>query len=167
MGWITEYTPRDKSAVVKELVKDAIDHRVVGNHVWALWKLALRDDLCIDLHLLCLRKGCWSSKSMGESVGPCYYTCPLSFLERSALNGEIAQKWAGQVREYHAYKKLERAGTIEVGKTYQLLYGYRDDPAAKIKIQFHCQALSWAALYPCGGVYRVTKQKIDWRVPCE
>lgn len=46
----------------------------------------------------------WGYKDMEESMGPCYYNCPLSYLDMA--NDGIHEEWRKAVREYHAKRKL-------------------------------------------------------------
>ena len=44
----------------------------------------------------------WGHKPMDESFGPCYYSCPLSYLELAPAQDE---NWREQVRIHHARRK--------------------------------------------------------------
>jgi hypothetical protein len=48
----------------------------------------------------------WGYKGMDESVGPCYYDCPLAYLDMvPQAEGPYAQAWREKVRAYHAQRK--------------------------------------------------------------
>jgi hypothetical protein len=54
----------------------------------------------------CRRDECWGYKDMEESMGPGYYSCPLSYLEMTPpYDNDWARKWREQVREYHNRRK--------------------------------------------------------------
>lgn len=102
----------------KRRVYQTIAHCYRGNVftgvLWAVQHRMLYDakgqeiaaDKFIACYLLQSDKGRgWGYKVMDESVGPCYYSCPLSYLE---LAPERNAEWRQQVREHHARKKRER-----------------------------------------------------------
>ena len=45
------------------------------------------------------RNGGWMYKPMDESMGPCYYSCPLSLLEQAPMEHNAG--WRDKVRAYH------------------------------------------------------------------
>ncbi len=48
----------------------------------------------------------WGYKGMDESVGPCYYDCPLKYLDMvPQAEGPYAAGWREKVRAYHANRK--------------------------------------------------------------
>ena len=54
---------------------------------------------------------CWGYKDLDESVGPNYYSCPLSYLEGlSEPRNDYAKEWREDVRKYHADRKLSSRG---------------------------------------------------------
>jgi hypothetical protein len=44
----------------------------------------------------------WGYKDLCESMGPCYYTCPLSYLDMVPVANAA---WRDQVRAWHAARK--------------------------------------------------------------
>jgi hypothetical protein len=116
MGWLfscdRNFGKQDQIAKFREPsywgegVKRLAD-RVVGNHYWAAIELASGRKL---VFLALLQGGGkdsgWGYKDMYETMGPCYYDCPLSLL---AMTGEptegYAVGWRAKVRAHHAAKK--------------------------------------------------------------
>lgn len=81
--------------------------RVVGNHYWAAIELASGRKL---VFLALLQSGGknmgWGYKDMDESMGPCYFDCPLSLLAMTDEPTEgYAVAWRAKVRAHHAAKK--------------------------------------------------------------
>ena len=119
MGTIV-YRASKAQAVEDELRKIAshatlIAHRVIGNRLWFLAQHpAGRDaDIAglkwIGLTLIDCRNGEAAIKSMDETCGPCYYDCPLSFIERADPPvGEHAGPWREKVRAFHAKRSARR-----------------------------------------------------------
>jgi hypothetical protein len=89
-----------------------------------LWQLIESEDgtRWIGLDLLGAYDGEWGYKDMDESMGPNYYSCPLSYLDKSENNGksrnEFATSWRAAVREHHAKKKP--AQKLAVGQVWAL-----------------------------------------------
>lgn len=53
----------------------------------------------------------WGYKDMTESMGPCYYSCPLGYLELvpdNGVNTGINHGWRIGVREYHQRSRDRR-----------------------------------------------------------
>jgi len=47
----------------------------------------------------------WGYKPMDESMGPCYYSCPLKFLKQVSSGKSVNQEWREKVRQYHKKAK--------------------------------------------------------------
>lgn len=90
-----------------------IASRVIGSRLWFLAEHragAHAGRKWIGLTLIECRHGSAAIKSMDESCGPCYYDCPLSFLERAdAPVGPYAGPWRDKVRAFHAERRAKRA----------------------------------------------------------
>ncbi|MET3376413.1 hypothetical protein ABIC89_005492 [Variovorax boronicumulans] len=105
-------------------------HRAIGNRLWFLaqtrsGKHAGR--IWIGLTLIDSRNGQAAVKSMDESCGPCYFDCPLAFLDRvDPPTGPYAGPWREKVREFHANRMAKRAAIRQGlrvsydGRTYEL-----------------------------------------------
>lgn len=115
MGWNYEHTER--AELIRELTKErngarCLAHTAVGSVLWTVWEhRAAGRWIGCDLME---RVGCmWGHKPMDEAMGPCYYTCPLRYLE---MVPEVADPgWREQVRAYHA----ERAARHEIAQNAQ------------------------------------------------
>jgi hypothetical protein len=60
----------------------------------------------------------WGYKSMDESMGPAYYTCPLSYLDMVPMpDSPYAREWREKVREYHAKQRRK----FKVGQVVKLV----------------------------------------------
>ncbi|MGO8796773.1 MAG: DUF2934 domain-containing protein [Candidatus Sulfotelmatobacter sp.] len=59
-------------------------------------------------------------KEIGETMGPSYYSCPLSFLEMVPKpEGEYVKEWRENVRRFHAdmAENARRFKTLKIGDT--------------------------------------------------
>ncbi|MCY1359351.1 hypothetical protein D9M69_459180 [compost metagenome] len=88
-------------------------HRVIGNRLWFLAQTRTGERAgrkWIGLTLIDCRHGEAAVKCLDETVGPCYYDCPLAFLEQAdAPMGTYAGAWREQVRAFHANRMARRA----------------------------------------------------------
>jgi hypothetical protein len=138
MGWLFTmgYT---KQRLVAERVKTQENesarweypkHRLVGS---CLWKVCIKTDretgmkesyICLDLIKSQKNYG-YGYKDMDESMGPCYYTCPLSFFAIVPCpdDNSNAAEWRQAVRQYHAEVQAQklRHAAIKPGETYSLI----------------------------------------------
>ena len=111
MGWtyFYAYGEKDKKALMTRELEQYGSTKVlkcsmVGNVYYAACVNSRRPDVVYGLVCLTsLRKGDFGYKDMTESMGPCYYDCPLSIL---ALLTPTDERWAIEWRS----KCLERAG---------------------------------------------------------
>jgi len=85
-------------------------HCTKGNVLWAVIEHHRKDTgdtkNFIGCFLLAPHKGCgWGYKDIDENMGPCYYTCPPSYLDMAP---ETNAEWRRAVREQHArmYRKV-------------------------------------------------------------
>jgi len=113
MGWYFPHgaTKRD---VVKELSQEwrnenstsrILKKCVRGNVFWTVREATLKDGTTlryIGCDLLQGRKEGWGYKSMSESMGPYYFTCPLPYLDMTPVAN---QKWRDEVRKHHAQEQ--------------------------------------------------------------
>ena len=113
MGWTFGYET-DRKRFIESITSKShfsdgytpLEHRVVGNHVWQLVLKNSTGDKFITLDLIAKQRGGgWGYKGLSESMGPCYYDCPLSLLEKAtAPLDKYAADWRDKVRKYHAEK---------------------------------------------------------------
>lgn len=131
MGWT--FCKPDRSSLIEEIKTrltrptawddgsfvDPTDISVVGNTLYALLQRPASAEYPDGLRviLVYLLKGspayrgdsyAWGYKDMSEDMGPCVYTCPLKFLDRSTCNTPYAVEWRQNCRDYHARKSDRR-----------------------------------------------------------
>lgn len=95
-------------------------HCVRGNVLWSVRALTIESgqeiDRWIECHLLGKEKAYgWGYKDMDESAGPCYYSCPVSYLDM--VPKVACAGWRDKVRAYAA--KRSKAG-LKVGTRLKL-----------------------------------------------
>ena len=90
----------------KETIGKCLMHQLVLDedvHVlWTAWEISENGVArrFIGCDLLEEKTGFgWGYKGMSEAEGPCYYSCPLAFLEEVP---EANAEWRRRVREHHA-----------------------------------------------------------------
>lgn len=116
MGTIV-YRATKAQAICDELANIEVSarilaHRVIGRRLWFLAEQRAGDRAgtkWIGLTLIDCRSNEAAVKAMDESCGPCYYDCPLSFLDRADPPvGTYAPAWRAQVRSFHESRRLKR-----------------------------------------------------------
>lgn len=149
MGWL--FGEPSKESLIERCLRGgahptgytAIAHSVVGNHLWAVFerepgqpdhveyngRTYSRPARLLVLYLLAhsRRHGCWGYKDMDESMGPCYYDCPLKFLDMVPDPGGYATEWREKVRSFHAAKndKRQLIKLLRTGTRLKLIDGCR------------------------------------------
>lgn len=102
---------RDELANI-DVIAWILEHRVIGRRLWFLAEQRAGERAgtkWIGLTLIDCRHGEAAVKAMDESCGPCYYDCPLSFLDRADPPvGTYAPAWRAQVRSFHEVRRLKR-----------------------------------------------------------
>jgi hypothetical protein len=100
-----------------------LEHTCVGNVLWTVWEHTKdgKAERFIGCDLLAGHNGSgWGYKDMEESMGPCYYSCPLKYLDLvPEPDSPYAKEWRTKVREYHA--RRARARALKVGETVALV----------------------------------------------
>lgn len=90
-----------------------------GNILWTVWEIRLIDgatDRYIGCDILGTDgEGNWGYKDMCESMGPCYYTCPVSYF---ALVPVANQEWRDQVMANRF------RGSLAVGDQFSIRPGF-------------------------------------------
>lgn len=123
MGWSFSYD-QSRSELIAERTRsetqsdgrwNCLRHCTVGNVLWTVWevipgqpdKQPFRFIGCDLLAPGGKRMG-WGYKDMCESMGPCYYSCPLAYLDMAPVANA---RWREQVRAWHA----KRNRKVDVG----------------------------------------------------
>jgi|SRR5699024_8932659 len=129
MGWTFTY---DKT---RAEVFDAILHgfndgctvrkyRLVGNHLWIILDTPRHPLIWLTLLEAGGPGSGYGYKHMDETMGPCYYDCPESFLDEvPAPSGRWVTGWRAEVRKYHQ-KRRERS-RMAIGQTWEVASGYQ------------------------------------------
>lgn len=133
MGWLFSSSWSDRETLRDHLVNgNGLKHLKScwkGNNLWAVCEYTYpenhqeRPGLTIQFVALylCAKHGKgmdgWGYKDMDESAGPCYYTCPISYIEQveahEKANGygphAYAAEWRASVREVVAKRRRKLA----------------------------------------------------------
>ena len=111
MGWLfTQHQTRKE--LIRSRIRDqdcdgvtyrCLRYTAVGNVLWTVWEVTRPGDearryIGCDL-MACDRGYGWGYKDLSESMGPCYYSCPLAYLD---LVPPTNPDWREQVRAWHA-----------------------------------------------------------------
>lgn len=112
MGWLIDHLPSEKKDYIARLVAEmsrgewkTLAHACHGNELWMLTEHPKHGVIILLCLLRSERGGCWGYKDMDESMGPCYYKCPLAYLDRAP---ERNAEWRAKVRAYHAKRQDSR-----------------------------------------------------------
>jgi hypothetical protein len=113
MGWLG--TKQTRAQAVKDATRshakaECLAFQEVPAGVWSVWRLKIDGRRIIALDLIEERGGYQMVKTMDETMGPCYYDCPLAFLDLArdfSLEGYSAG-WREEVRERHGILNRSR-----------------------------------------------------------
>ena len=131
MGW--SFSWRSKKDTIADRIKsytnkaahECAAHCYRGNSyrgvLWSVWVIsdpATKEvlDSFIGCDILEYRGGEWGIKSLCESSGPYYFSCPLKYLDMVPVpDSKYAPEWREKVRAYHAEhnKKLTKGATYK------------------------------------------------------
>jgi len=121
MGWL--FSHKSKEQLIKDLTATEEDDKrkitvirraVRKNVLWTVSEIRYKNPVLIDgtktrlktvieCHLLEQdNSGLWGYKSLRELEGPCYYTCPISYLR---LAPETNPEWRNKVWAWHIAHK--------------------------------------------------------------
>ena len=106
MGWTFSDSWKTKDDVITDILRDGnfIDKTLKGTELWTIMQDAAGARFIV-LFLLAKERGSYGYKVMDESMGPYYYKCPVSFLDRvPATNHE----WRAKVYAYADLKRRDR-----------------------------------------------------------
>ena len=114
MGWLFNPSWQNKADVIAHVTEEyhtfkTLRSCVRGNILWALhWlrRTSGEEIQFITCYLLKKTNGHWGYKDMDETVGPFYYSCPLSYLDAAGdPSNELSARWRKKVRTYHAQRR--------------------------------------------------------------
>lgn len=130
MGW--SFGWESKKSLIAELThtrtnktRECVAHCYRGGQsggvLWSVWAISDPDTRTIlgsyiGCDLIRRHGHEWGVKSLYESSGPCYYSCPPKYLDMVPIpDSKHAPKWREQVLAHHAvrYRKLTRGATYE------------------------------------------------------
>lgn len=137
MGWTTSSWWQSRRDVIKERTENSlwypnegkvqrkhtcIAHCVRGGTLWTVWEV-INIDLCTSDFWSHRYIGCdlirnygkaegFGYKDMCESMGPCYYDCPLGYLAMAPVEN---QEWRDAVVAFHAKRNLKLEPGMIVG----------------------------------------------------
>jgi hypothetical protein len=157
MGWDgSEY--EDKKSFVQEILADMgeriVDHAVVGNHLWTVFRGDSSGKLMVGLDLLEKQDGLWYKKSLDESMYPYYFDCPLRLIKAADEPvSETAAEWRKAVEKWHEEKAQERkrAAQLAPGMVVEV-------SSYRLKLIEHLGRRGWvaASLSNPNSIYRIT-----------
>ena len=114
MGWLFTQHQTRRELILRRtrdqehdgVTYQCLRHTAVGNVLWTVWEVTgprdeVRRYIGCDL-MACDRGYGWGYKDLSESMGPCYYSCPLTYLD---LVPPANPEWREQVRAWHAARK--------------------------------------------------------------
>jgi hypothetical protein len=118
MGWYFGHETR--ASLIAELTAstdsgrkfDTIRSCVRGSILWAKHQVTEKDGSVhtfIACYILSKAQGWWGYKPMDESMGPCYYHCPLTYLDGLSAPIGYAAQWRERVRAYWQRRRDRRA----------------------------------------------------------
>lgn len=123
MGWLFPYGATRKS-LIQQLTEDqfktkedgtklewlCLTHCLKGNILWSIRKIIVRppnqpatESTFIGCDIMKPYKGEWGYKALCEEVHPFYYTCPLSYLDKTPI---VNEEWREKVREFHRKRQI-------------------------------------------------------------
>lgn len=158
MGWL--FGERTRAELIERLRRTEryaphntlLESTVRGSRHWYLCKHE-SGLVWIGLDLLAGRGNQWGYKDMDESVGPCYYDCPISYVNRSTASSGCSMGWKQSVRDYHAKKAAQPRA--EAGLLVEL-----DDTSYKL-VRPHLPRKGWIVSRVNDGVeFRMNSRQL-------
>jgi hypothetical protein len=137
MGWLYGWKSREELTV--HLLKEPTSYTTLASKrtsegesvLWAVHEVAVGQNAG-ERFIVCYlighdrRDGTFGYKDMGESSGPCFYSCPLAYLDMVPQpEGAYVQGWRDKVRQFHAAKseRKNRLAALKLGDTLKLREG--------------------------------------------
>jgi hypothetical protein len=134
MGWIFA-TFEYRQALIDELTQSyesenafhtCVEYKSMPGIVWAVWEQVDKHTGKASRYITCyLIKGKIPNvgyKAMDESMGPCYYSCPLEYLDMvPEPQSKYSEGWRDKVRAHHKPKGQKS------------FYGWNCDPSDALR----------------------------------
>ncbi len=106
MGWLFLDECKTREQIIEHVLRETpkvLAHEVLGDQ---LWVVAQASDPAVPIVVLFLLDGTsgsgWGYKAIDETMGPCYYACPLALLDMTpGIPGTYSISWREQVRDFH------------------------------------------------------------------
>lgn len=169
MGWffpygatrsdiISELTPKERLSEDGKTVFRTLRHCCKGNVLYALHESGPVQDTrkWIGVAIMQKSEGSWGYKNMDESMGPCYYNCPVSYLDAAdePVN-EYAANWRREVRRQAAERSRKKP---KVGEIWSL----KSSSVPQVEI-VHVQGQGLRGVYQ-GQTYRVPRRILGEKI---
>jgi hypothetical protein len=191
MGWTVPYDATSRKEIIRRRTKnegvgkwrgtpakwECKRHCYRGNRfsgvLWTVWHIVhaetgevLAKFIGCDLLQYYNRDDAWGYKDMCESMGPHYFSCPLSYLDDVPMpDSEYAPEWRRGVREYHA----KRNKKLVVGETYPAVKGLKVGSRKIVAVKvLSLRPLRGDAIFEDGGFperVKFSKKHIDGTTP--
>lgn len=127
---------------------ELLDHKSTkyGRHLWIAVKYKDSPRSFIALYLISKHGSQWGYKDMSEDMGPCYYDCPLSLLDKTTgdPNSQYGSSWRQEVRTYHA--NIKSNNEILPGEVVEC-YGKKYLIVGKVKRTLRGKSLENGVIY--------------------
>ena len=174
MGWCYANEEGPRKAFIAERLEGwdtdgatakLLAHADHGSRLWKVYEFTYKQgeragqtERFIALDLIAKWRGHgWGYKDMEETMGPCYYDCPLRFLEMvPAPEGEFVQEWRARVREYWAAKAKVKAKirSLKIGDVLSLVPGCTPQQVTIVSLK------PLRGRGPQGGIYKLAPRFI-------
>jgi hypothetical protein len=127
MGWTS--AQRSKDSVIAEIIRPFSNgdgkhvstrkHSVQGSELWHIQDVKDSNGVLIRSYIVCTIFECSGGstawKTIDESMGPCYYRVPLSYLDEVPSPGGFADEWRETVRA----QAKQRTESAQLSKNLQ------------------------------------------------
>lgn len=110
--------------------------------------------------------GNWGYKDMTESMGPCYHSCPLAYLDMVPCPGGYATEWREAVRAYWAGKKTPKL--VDGMKMRMVKGGWKmhGTPLLGMGLSLKKEGRRWVVRLDNGVTCRFPRRMLNDAEPC-
>jgi len=161
MGW-SHTAGATKSDIVRDCIRVqgwgegreglAIKHCIRGNVLWTVHVIrdvATKAEVQRFIGCFLLRSDPgygWGYKDMDESSGPCYYSCPLAYLDMVTCPEDTpyAKAWREKVQTYHTRIKLSDGLRLRIVGSWKS--AGNNNPITEVTVRRYGR--SWRAYMP-------------------